>query len=227
MKTIGIMGGMGPMATVDLMKKIILATEAGCDQEHIPMLVYNNPQIPDRTAAIMGKGPSPASAMLETARKLEQGGADFIIIACNTAHYFLPEILPQLSIPVISIMEATVTGAKRRGLNTVGLLATSGTVSTGLYQKELEKQGLRYILPEEERQHIVDDMIYEGVKAGRKDYDTAQARQLMADMIKLGAEGFILGCTEVPLAVAMYGLQGNFIDSTQELAMAAIRMAQQ
>lgn len=227
MKTIGIMGGMGPMATVDLMKKIILATEAGCDQEHIPMLVYNNPQIPDRTAAIMGKGPSPARAMLETARKLEQGGADFIIIACNTAHYFLPEILPQLSIPVISIMEATVAGAKRRGVNTVGLLATSGTVSTGLYQKELEKQGLRYILPEEERQHIVDDMIYEGVKAGRKDYDTTQARQLMADMIKLGAEGFILGCTEVPLAVAMYGLQGNFIDSTQELAMAAIRMAQQ
>jgi len=227
MKTIGIMGGMGPMATVDLMKKIILATEAGCDQEHIPMLVYNNPQIPDRTAAIMGKGPSPASAMLETARKLEQGGADFIIIACNTAHYFLPEILPQLSIPVISIMEATVAGARRRGVNTVGLLATSGTVSTGLYQKELEKQGLRYILPEEERQHIVDDMIYEGVKAGRKDYDTTQARQLMADMINLGAEGFILGCTEVPLAVAMYGLQGNFIDSTQELAMAAIRMAQQ
>jgi len=226
MKTIGILGGMGPMATVDLMKKIILSTEAVCDQEHIPMLVDNNPQIPDRTAAILGKGPSPAAEMLKSCQRLESGGVDFIIIACNTAHYFLPEIMPKLTVPVISIMEATVAEAGRQGLSRVGLLATSGTVRTKLYQQELEKQGIACIMPEPERQHLIDDIIYEGVKAGRQDYDTTPVRQLIADMQKAGAEAFILGCTEVPLAVAMYGLKGRFIDSTQELAKAAVKRAQ-
>jgi aspartate racemase len=227
MKTIGIMGGMGPMATVDLMKKIILATPASKDREHIPMLVDNNSQIPDRTKAIMGQGASPAPEMVKTAKRLMMAGADFIIIACNTAHYFLPEILPQISIPVLSIIDVTTNSALEKGFKSVGLLATTGTVSTGLYQKKLEASGIQCITPPTDKQHLIDDMIYQGVKANNENYDTRAVKELLAEMQNAGAEAFILGCTEVPVAVSMYKLQGEFIDATDELAKAAIRFAKE
>ena len=227
MKTIGIMGGMGPMATVDLMKKIILATPASKDQEHIPMLVDNNSQIPDRTKAIMGQGASPAPEMVKTAKRLMMAGADFIIIACNTAHYFLPEILPQISIPVLSIIDVTTNSALEKGFKSVGLLATTGTVSTGLYQKKLEASGIQCITPSADKQHLIDDMIYQGVKANNENYDTRAVKELLAEMQNAGAEAFILGCTEVPVAVSMYKLQGEFIDATDELAKAAIKFAKE
>jgi aspartate racemase len=227
MKTIGIMGGMGPMATVDLMKKIILATPASKDQEHIPMLVDNNSQIPDRTKAIMGQGVSPAPEMVKTAKRLMMAGADFIIIACNTAHYFLPEILPQISIPVLSIIDVTTNSALEKGFKSVGLLATTGTVSTGLYQKKLEASGIQCITPPTDKQHLIDDMIYQGVKANNENYDTRAVKELLAEMQNAGAEAFILGCTEVPVAVSMYKLQGEFIDATDELAKAAIKFAKE
>ena len=227
MKTIGIMGGMGPMATVDLMKKIILATPASKDQEHIPMLVDNNSQIPDRTKAIMGQGASPAPEMVKTAKRLMMAGADFIIIACNTAHYFLPEILPQISIPVLSIIDVTTNSALDKGFKSVGLLATTGTVSTGLYQKKLEASGIQCITPSADKQHLIDDMIYQGVKANNENYDTRAVKELLAEMQNAGAEAFILGCTEVPVAVSMYKLQGEFIDATDELAKAAIKFAKE
>ncbi len=227
MKTIGIMGGMGPMATVDLMKKIILATPASKDQDHIPMLVDNNSQIPDRTKAIMGQGASPAPEMVKTAKRLMMAGADFIIIACNTAHYFLPEILPQISIPVLSIIDVTTNSALEKGFKSVGLLATTGTVSTGLYQKKLEASGIQCITPPTDKQHLIDDMIYQGVKANNENYDTRAVKELLAEMQNAGAEAFILGCTEVPVAVSMYKLQGEFIDATDELAKAAIKFAKE
>ena len=227
MKTIGIMGGMGPMATEDLMKKIILATPASKDQEHIPMLVDNNSQIPDRTKAIMGQGASPAPEMVKTAKRLMMAGADFIIIACNTAHYFLPEILPQISIPVLSIIDVTTNSALEKGFKSVGLLATTGTVSTGLYQKKLEASGIQCITPSADKQHLIDDMIYQGVKANNENYDTHAVKELLAEMQNAGAEAFILGCTEVPVAVSMYKLQGEFIDATDELAKAAIKFAKE
>ena len=227
MKTIGIMGGMGPMATVDLMKKIILATPASKDQEHIPMLVDNNSQIPDRTKAIMGQGASPAPEMVKTAKRLMMAGADFIIIACNTAHYFLPEILPQISIPVLSIIDVTTNSALEKGFKSVGLLATTGTVSTGLYQKKLEASGIQCITPPTDKQHLIDDMIYQGVKANNENYDTRAVKELLAEMQNAGAEAFILGCTEVPVAVSMYKLQGEFIDATDELAKAVIKFAKE
>ena len=225
MKTIGIMGGMGPMATVDLMKKIILATPAKTDQEHIPIVVDNAPQIPDRTKAILGQGESPVSAMVKSARRLETAGADFIIIACNTAHYFLPEVAPQIKIPVLSIVETAANEIQKRGYKKVGLLATSGTIRTGLYQKALNAKGIECLAPGAEKQHLIDDLIYDGVKASNMAYDTDPVRQLLDSMQQEGAEGFILGCTEVPVAVEMYNLKGTFIDSTEELAKAAVKMA--
>ena len=225
MKTIGIMGGMGPMATVDLMKKIILATPARNDQEHIPMLVDNNSQVPDRTRSIMGLGASPAPEMLKSAKRLMMAGADFLIIACNTAHYFLPEILPHITIPVLSIIDATTDRVLEKGYKSVGLLATNGTVRTGLYQKALKAHGIKCLTPATDKQHLIDDMIYDGVTANDMAYDTSSVRALLARMREDGAEAFILGCTEVPIAVTMFGLDGNFIDATDELARVAIKFA--
>lgn len=227
MKRIGIMGGMGPMATVDLMRKIILATPAKTDQEHIPMLVDNAPQIPDRTKAILGQGETPVPAMIKSAQRLEAGGADFIIIACNTAHCFLTEVAPQVKIPIVSIVETAVSEIQRRGYQKVGLLATSGTIRTGLYQKALEAKGVVCMTPPAESQHLIDDMIYDGVKANNTAYDTVPVRELLDTMQQDGAEAFILGCTEVPVAVAMYKLAGIFIDSTEELAKAAVKLAKE
>ena len=147
-------------------------------------------------------------------------------MACNTAHYFLPELLPHITIPVLSIIDVAVAAIMEKGYKSVGLLATSGTISTGLYQKALEANGLRCIAPSAERQHIVDDMIYDGVKANNQNYDTNDIKNLLAEMKAQGAEAFILGCTEVPVAVTMYNLEGVFVDSTDELAKAAVKFAQ-
>ena len=140
-KTIGIIGGMGPMATVDLMKKVILATDAREDQEHIPILVDNNTNIPDRTAAILGEGEDPLPELLKSADRLTAGGADFLIMGCNTAHYFLPLMMPNLRIPVINMIEETAAFCAREGYKRVGLLASAGTCKSGIYQRALERAG--------------------------------------------------------------------------------------
>ena len=122
-KTIGIIGGMGPMATVDLMKKVILATDAREDQEHIPILVDNNTNIPDRTAAILGEGEDPLPELLKSADRLTDAGADFLIMGCNTAHYFLPRMMPHLKVPFVNMIEETAAFCAREGFKKVGLLA--------------------------------------------------------------------------------------------------------
>ena len=225
MKTIGIIGGMGPMATVDLMQKIIQATDAHEDQEHIHILVDNNTDIPDRTAAILGRGPSPLPELLKSAERLTAQGADFLIMGCNTAHYFLPLMLPELEIPVISMIEATAAFCQQSGCHKVGLLASAGTCHAGIYQRALERAHIEVLQPTEAQEIAIHDMIYAGVKAGNRDYDTTKVRQALTEMSAAGAEAFILGCTEVPVAVAMYHLQGRFIDATQVLAEKAVAAA--
>lgn len=225
MKTIGIIGGMGPMATVDLMQKIILATDAREDQEHIPILVDNNTNIPDRTAAILGRGASPVPELLKSADRLTNEGADFLIMGCNTAHYFLPEMLPHLQIPVISMIDAAADYCQQQRFHKVGLLASAGTCHTGIYQHALAKAGIEVLQPDEKQEAAVHDMIYAGVKAGNRNYDTRSVRKVLQEMEKAGAEAFVLGCTEVPVAVSMYQLTGRFIDATQVLAERAVAEA--
>ena len=225
MKTIGIMGGMGPMAAVDLMKKIILATKAHDDQEHIHTVTDNNTNIPDRTACIMGKGESPVPEMRKSADLLAAAGADFIIIGCNTAHYFLPELQPYLKIPVISIIEEAAKFCAEEGYKKVGLLATAGTCKTGMYQDALKSSGVEVVLPNKDQEEAIHDMIYSGVKANDFDYDASRVQEALDEMAQDGVEAFILGCTETPVGVEMYHLKGNFIDATQVLAEAAVKAA--
>lgn len=222
MKTLGIIGGMGPMATVDLMRKIILSTDAKTDQEHIHILVDNNPQIPDRTAAIEGRGESPVEKMLQSAKLLEAQGADVLVIACNTAHYFLDEFKDKVNAPIINMIDEAVKHCVELGYSEVGLLCTTGTRNTGIYQKSCDKFNLKLVVPDDEEIKALQDMIYLGVKANNFNYDTSNVKQVISTMRNRGAQAFILGCTETPIAVQMYHLEGNFIDSSLVLAHKAI-----
>ncbi|SFK35332.1 aspartate/glutamate racemase family protein [Succinivibrio dextrinosolvens] len=222
MKTLGIIGGMGPMATVDLMRKIILSTDAKTDQEHIHILVDNNPQIPDRTAAIEGRGESPVEKMLQSAKLLEAQGADVLVIACNTAHYFLDEFKDKVNVPIINMIDEAVKHCVELGYSEVGLLCTTGTRNTGIYQKACDKFNLKLVVPDDEEIKALQDMIYLGVKANNFNYDSSNVKQVISTMRNRGAQAFILGCTETPIAVQMYHLEGNFIDSSLVLAHKAI-----
>lgn len=223
MKKIGIIGGMGPMATVDLMQKIIASTKASSDQEHIHILVDNNTEIPDRTAAILGKGPSPVFEMVRAGLDLEKMGADVLVMACNTAHYFLPQIQPFFHIPVLNMIEEAARHCARQKIECVALLASKGTYSAGIYETTFQKAGIRMIIPEEAEQQAVQDMIYEGVKAGNPSYDCSKVEDALTRMGNAGAQAFVMGCTEIPLAVSMYHIAGHYIDSTQILAEEAVR----
>ena len=212
MKTIGIMGGMGPMATVDLMQKVIVATKAIKDQEHIHTVIDNNTNIPDRSECIFGKGPSPVPEMIKSAERLTAMGADVIIIGCSTAHYFLPEV-------------ETAKFCAEEGYRTLGLLASAGTCASGIYKKAFEELGMTLLHPEEAETEIIHEMIYDGVKATNYNYDAAPAQNVLHAMEQRGVEAFILGCTEVPVAVQMYKLQGCFVDATEVLAEKAVAWA--
>lgn len=194
----GIAGGMGPLATIDLMRLIMEETPATCDQEHIPLLVYSYPQVPDRTKAILGEGESPVKALIGTFQLLERAGATFLACPCNTAHYFFPEVEKAVSIPIISMIEETAIEVKRANISKVGILATDGTIKTGIYQKTLNARGIETEVPDEEHQLAVMEAIY-GVKAGR---DLKEARQILEPALNWMSErvdAVIAGCTELPM----------------------------
>lgn len=225
-QAVGVIGGVGPMATVYYMQRVIEMTKAGCDQEHINMLVFNDCDIPDRTAFITEKSPdNPLPVMVEDAKRLEAAGCEFVVIPCNTAHYFYDELEQAVEIPVVNIVEETIRYAKARvqDLSCVGIMATTGTIVTGTYQKYAERAGLSFAVPDEDEQDLLMQIIYDGVKAGkpvpRADFDRV-ANHLRAK----GAQCLILGCTE--LSVLKRDLPINapdVLDSIDVLASETVR----
>ena len=228
-KTIGIIGGMGPAATVDLMDKIISMTVADRDQDHIHLLVDSNIKIPDRTAAILHGGESPLPEMLDSARKLESIGADFLIMPCNTAHFFLQYLQKEVNIPILSMPVETAHLIRRRGASKAAIFATDGTVKSGIYGKALEEAGIETIYPDPEQQKMLMSVIYDHIKNGITDPEKLPYEELRAltdDMRSRGAQVLLLACTELPLAFRILGLdKEDVIDATSVLAGAAVRMA--
>ena len=222
-KSIGILGGMGPMATADLFQKIVALTKADSDNDHIRIYIDNNPQIPDRTTVILKGGKDPVPQMPDALRHLEACGADCIVMPCNTAHYFLDRLQPETKIPFISILESTAKAcAAAHPGKTACILATTGTLCTGIYEKALSQEGVAYLLPGDRHREILMDGIYR-IKAGERLTDPAPFQGMLEDLQAAGADYFILGCTELPLAVEQLSLSGSFVDPTLELAKAAIR----
>lgn len=223
-KTIGILGGMGPLATADLFRKLVTMTKAGCDNEHIRIYIDDNASIPDRTAAILSGGADPTPVMADSLRKLEACGADCIIMPCNTAHYFLPRLQAMTEVPFLSMLEATAVACARRFPGqTAAILATRGTLATGLYEQALAAQGVSYLVPNDGEQDALMRVIYQGVKAdAAPEQYRADMEGVMQTLAARGADYFILGCTELPLAADLLGLCQPTIDPTTELARAAI-----
>jgi len=223
-KTIGILGGMGPLATADLFRKIVTMTKAGCDNDHIRIYIDDNASIPDRTAAILSGGQDPTPIMADSLKKLEACGADCIIMPCNTAHYFLPRLQAMTQVPFLSMLEATAkTCAAAFPGKTAAILATKGTLATGLYEEALKAQGVRYLVPNAEEQDALMRVIYDGVKAdAAPEAYRADMEGVMETLAARGADYFILGCTELPVAADLLELTQPMIDPTTELAKAAI-----
>ena len=224
-KTIGILGGMGPLATADLFQKIVLLTKADTDREHIRVYIDSNANIPDRTAAILSGGEDPVPEMASALRHLEACGADCIIMPCNTAHYFLPRLQAMTKIPFLSILTAAAEACKAQFPGkTVGILATRGTLAANLYQEALAQAGVPYLVPDAPAQDALMRVIYDGVKAGKgSDSYRADFLTVLEQMSAGGAEVFLLGCTELPLAAEALNIALPTVDPTAELAKASIR----
>jgi len=232
-KVIGILGGMGPEATLDCFGKIIKNTPAKTDREHIRVVIDSNPGIPDRIAAILSDGESPVPALVAGCRGLEKAGADFIIIPCVTVHFFLPQIQAGSPLPVLSIIDA-VAGVIQRDFHetkTVGLLGTVATVESGLFQKRLARETIDTLVPDSAQQSKI-------VAAIKDIKDTRPSRtqsEITSDLIEVarslidrkpdGADAIIAGCTEIPLALGQEHLPVPYFDSLTILARAAIRRA--
>ncbi|MDP5275483.1 aspartate/glutamate racemase family protein [Chengkuizengella axinellae] len=199
-KVIGIIGGMGPMATVDLMEKIIANTPAKQDQEHIHVIADNNSQIPDRTSAILGRGKDPTPWMIQSAQRLQNAGAEILVMACNTAHFFYNAVRSSIHIPILHIPLETAYYLKINHYKSVGLLATDGTIKSKLYQRYFENFEINYIPTDEILQEKVMEGIYE-VKGGKLETGSQLLSEAAEQLISNGADAIIAGCTEVPLVL--------------------------
>ncbi len=227
-KTVGILGGMGPLATVDLFAKIVQCTPAAVDQDHLRIIVDNNPQIPPRVEAIIQGAESPLPSMARSARLLEGAGADFIVMPCNTAHYWIGELRQAVKVPVLDMIEAAAAYIARRRDAAAGptlLLATAATIRTGLYQKAFAVRNLTLVTPNGAEQKVLDAAVRQ-VKAGAV-ADNPYLGELNAMVDRFAAGGtqaMLAGCTEVPLLFPFLGGPEKF-DATAILAQAAVETA--
>ena len=222
---VGIIGGVGPMATVYFYELVLSMTQAERDQDHVNMVILNHASIPDRTAYICGRSAdSPLPYMVADAKNLEDIGAQFIVIPCNTAHYFFDEVAASVSIPVLNIVKETVAEAKRRvpGLDRLGILATDGTIITKTYELAARELGIQCVTPDDEVQKGVMSLIYDDVKAGKR-ADEKKLRGFIEHLRLKGCRCIVLGCTELSVAKKECGIEdGDVLDSLEVLALRTI-----
>jgi len=219
-KTVGIIGGMGAIATVDLFQKIVSLTDAKKDQDHIHVLIDNNTKIPDRTAFLLSnnKNDSPKDYLIESAGRLESYGAKILSIACNTSHYFFPDVQSAVNIPVVNMIEETALDAADKKLKCVGVLGTEGFIRFVDYKSFYSQYGIETICPTDEEQKYVSDLIYNGIKSQNYAIDTSNFLAVLKRMSDAGVEAFALSCTELPIAFSHFQINYPFIDSSIALA---------
>ncbi|SCM81093.1 aspartate/glutamate racemase family protein [Sporomusa sphaeroides] len=225
--TVGILGGMGPMATVDLFAKIVECTPAACDQDHIKIIVYNNPQIPSRIEAILNGSRSPAGALIDSARFLENAGANLLVMPCNTAHYWYQDIQAAITIKLINMIENTANAvASRENSGDIVLFASAGTVQTALYQKAFLAKNISLLIPKPDEQQIIS-LAITAAKAGQLENNPylGQLDEIMFAYQQAGANSFIGGCTEIPLLFKYSSRECCRIDPTRLLAQEVVRQA--
>ena len=224
-KILGVLGGVGPLATIYFADLVVKMTQAQTDQEHIAMVILNHASIPDRTAYILDKSnPDPLPVMVRDAKILEEDNCSYIVIPCNTAHYFYDEIQKSVNVPIINILEETVSYCEKTvpELKKIGVLATEGTIKSRAYQNIIEKHSLECVLPSDEDQASLMNIIYNQVKAGMQ-VDIFEFQRIIGELKKKGCEAVILGCTELSIIKKDFGIdRPDIVDSMECLARASI-----
>lgn len=219
-RLIGILGGMGPLATVDFMQKVIEATPAESDQDHLPLIVYSVPQIPDRVGAAIAGTDEPLPAMLTGIRTLEQAGVEAIAIACNTAHAWYDQLAASTRVRVIHMAQAVIDAASQHR-RPVAVMATVGTLQAGIYQRYFEKAGWQALVPQEPDQDMINDAI---AAVKRREIERARASfdAAAASLLASGADRLLLACTELPVAAKGSIHEARCLDATACLAQACV-----
>lgn len=225
-KVIGILGGMGPAATGELFNRIVNNTVAKTDQEHVNMIIINDPQIPDRTNYILGKGESPLPRMINNIKKLYYAGAEVVIIPCMTAHSFLEELQKESPVPIVNAIELVESYFKSfyPSISKIGLLATAGSVKSGVYNKYISKE---IIVPDEDNQGKLMNTIYSenGIKAGNTSKETTDEIITIINTLKeKNIEAVIAGCTELSLVLDDNNVRLPVIDPVLLLAKKAVEL---
>ncbi|MGM9482174.1 aspartate/glutamate racemase family protein [Roseateles sp. NT4] len=222
MDVVGVLGGMGPLATIDFMRKVLDATPAARDQDHVPMIVSCLPQIPDRTAAFRGMGDSPLDAIVDCGRRLESAGADLIVMPCNTAHLWFDAVQARLQRPMLHLVDAALREAQRLAgpQARLGLLATDATIASGLYiNRHLPgATAPTWLLPTagEMLEQVMPGI--DAVKAGRLEAGQALLTEAAQALSRRGADVLVLACTEIPLVLDAAACGRPVADATAALA---------
>ncbi len=219
-KIVGVIGGMGPDATVDFMSRVIAFTDATRDQDHVRMLVDNNPAIPCRQQALLGDGEDPGPVMADMARGLEASGADFLVMPCNTAHAYADAVREAVSIPLISIVDVTVAACRDHAA--VGMLTTKGCLEARVYQDAFAETSSELIMLDDAELSQLMDLIF-AIKAGEQSPEIGGSmRELGEALVTRGATAVVGGCTEITLVLGDGMLGVPVVSSTDELARATV-----
>ena len=224
MKRLGILGGMGPAASAEYITRLIQQTPATCDQEHIPFVLWSNPQIPDRSTSMRAGDSKPLPYLIEGILALRYSQCDLIVIPCNTAHFWFDELIKH-NVRIIHIVDSVA--GELRGANvtgTVGVIGTQGTIEFGLYQNHLGKLGWDCIVPSQEEMDTLVQPAIDLIKSGQLDQAHDMFMPVVDSLIHRGAQAVVLGCTEIPLAVRECDYTGiPLINSIDSLVKAAIK----
>jgi aspartate racemase len=229
-RTVGVIGGMGPAATVHFMARVLALTPADTDQDHVRLIVDNNGAIPDRNLALRGEGPSPGPLLADMARGLERAGAQLLVMPCNTAHAYAAEVRAATTLPFIDLIEATCAEALAPGAGAtsprrIGVLAADGCRRARLYPSALARRGREALTCDEGAHALFMALLYR-IKAGDLGPDVrAGMRRLAEGLVSAGADVIVAGCTEVPLVLGSADLEVPLIDSIDALARATIKAA--
>lgn len=223
---LGILGGMGPLATIDFLQKLLAVTPAALDQDHVPVVVVSIPQVPDRNAAFCGDGESPLPAMIESGQRLIDAGASLIVMPCNTAHLWYEPLHDALGTPMIHLVDAAMDDARSLvgAGGRIGLLATDATIASGLYvnRQATGHAAIQWLLPTAAE---MIELVMPGIRA-IKSSELALGEQLIgraaAALVKRGAKALVLGCTEIPLVLNTGSAAVPVVDATRSLAQRSL-----
>ena len=225
MKRLGIFGGMGPAASAEFVNRLVAQTPASCDQEHIPFVLWNNPQIPDRSTSLRNEDDRPLPFLLEGIQILKAARCDLIVIPCNTAHFWYDDMV-RLKVPIVHIVDSVADALRDAGVDagTIGVMGTQATVELGLYQYKLNKAGWSCIVPTKEEMDTLVQPAINLIKGGELDQAQLPLMKVIHSLIDRGARAVVLGCTELPLAIRIN--QENdvpLINSIDSLVKSAIK----